>query len=49
MDAIVCPIGGGGLIAGVSLAVKETKPSVRVIGVEPQNCQSFSESLKVRF
>src|SRR6186713_3550667 len=34
LDAIVVPIGGGGLIAGVSLAVKSHNPNVRVIGVE---------------
>lgn len=45
LDAIVCPIGGGGLIAGLSLAVKETKPSVKVIGVEPAHCASFAAAL----
>jgi threonine dehydratase len=34
LDAIVVPIGGGGLIAGVSMAVKSHNPKVRVIGVE---------------
>ena len=34
VDAIVCPVGGAGLIAGVSLAVKSLRPSVRIIGVE---------------
>jgi threonine dehydratase len=46
LDAIVCPIGGGGLIAGLALAVKETKPSIKVIGVEPVHCASFTEALK---
>ena len=45
LDAIICPIGGGGLIAGLALAVKETKPSVRVIGVEPAHCASFTAAL----
>ena len=34
-DVIVCPIGGGGLIAGIALAAKALKPAVRVYGVEP--------------
>lgn len=34
LDAIVVPIGGGGLIAGVAMAVKSHNPTVRVIGVE---------------
>jgi threonine dehydratase len=34
LDAIVVPIGGGGLIAGVAMAVKSHNPKVRVIGVE---------------
>lgn len=46
LDAIVCPIGGGGLIAGLALAVKETVPRVRIIGVEPENCPSYVESLR---
>src|SRR5437762_11498237 len=35
LDAIIVPIGGAGLIAGVSLAAKKLKPSVEIIGVEP--------------
>ncbi len=34
-EAIVVPVGGGGLIAGIGTAVKALKPSVRIIGVEP--------------
>lgn len=36
IDAIVVPIGGGGLIAGILTAVKETNPNIKVIGVEPE-------------
>merc|ERR1712227_408860 len=46
VDAIVIPIGGGGLIAGVALAVKTMKPDVMIIGVEPEACPSFSTALK---
>lgn len=36
IDAIIVPIGGGGLIAGVLTAIKETNPKIKVIGVEPE-------------
>jgi len=35
IDVVFVPVGGGGLIAGLALAVKTLKPSVQVIGVEP--------------
>ncbi|MGV1926469.1 threonine/serine dehydratase [Agrobacterium tumefaciens] len=35
VDTVVVPVGGGGLISGIATAIKETRPSVRVIGVEP--------------
>lgn len=35
LDMVVVPIGGGGLISGISTAVKSVSPGVRVIGVEP--------------
>jgi threonine dehydratase len=35
VDTIIIPMGGGGLISGIATAIKETKPSVRVIGAEP--------------
>jgi threonine dehydratase len=34
LDAVIIPVGGGGLIAGVGCAVKETNPRIKVIGVE---------------
>lgn len=40
-EAIIVPVGGAGLIAGVSLAVKTVRPSVRIIGVETRNSASF--------
>lgn len=36
VEQIVVPVGGGGLIAGIALAVKAMRPDVRVIGVEPE-------------
>ena len=41
VEAIVAPIGGGGLISGVACAVKETNPRVRVIGVQPARLPSM--------
>ena len=35
LDAIVAPVGGGGLLAGITLAAKEINPSIRVYGAEP--------------
>ncbi|ROT85656.1 hypothetical protein C7M84_009725 [Penaeus vannamei] len=46
IDAVVIPVGGGGLIAGVALAVKALHPHVQVIGVEAERCASFSAALK---
>src|SRR5689334_16819190 len=34
LEAVIVPVGGGGLIAGVSLAIKSQKPQVQIIGVE---------------
>ncbi|MCF7686917.1 MAG: threonine ammonia-lyase [Cephaloticoccus sp.] len=45
-DAIVCPVGGGGLIAGLSLAIKSLRPKIRVIGVESVATGNFAAALK---
>jgi threonine dehydratase len=41
IEAVVIPIGGGGLIAGIACALKETNPRIRVIGVEPERLPSM--------
>ena len=41
LEAVVIPIGGGGLISGVACALKETNPRIRVIGVEPEKLPSM--------
>ena len=46
VDAVIVPVGGAGLIAGVSLAVKTKRPKVKVIAVEAENVASFSAALK---
>ena len=44
-DVVVVPVGGGGLIAGIAVAVKETSPNTRVIGVEPAGAAVMRQSL----
>lgn len=45
-DAIVCPIGGGGLIAGTLKAIKTYNPEIKVFGVQARSCNSMSQSLE---
>lgn len=46
VDVIVVPVGGGGLMAGVLCAVKNMKPTVRVVGVEPESANDTFLSLR---
>ena len=46
VDAVVVPIGGGGLIAGVSMAVKSHNPNARVIGVESSDGPAMQRSVE---
>jgi len=43
---IICPIGGGGGISGVALAIKQIKPDIQIIGVEAEKSPSMFESIK---
>jgi threonine dehydratase len=45
VDVVVVGIGGGGLISGVATAVKESRPSVRVFGVEPERSTAMTDAL----
>lgn len=45
VDAIIVPVGGGGLIAGIAVAEKSLKPEIRIIGVEAENVDSMKQSL----
>jgi threonine dehydratase len=45
VDDVVVSIGGGGLIAGIAVAIKEQRPSVRVYGVEPTGAAVMRKSL----
>jgi len=40
IDAVVCPVGGGGLLAGLAIAMKQKKPTIRIYGVESAACAS---------
>jgi threonine dehydratase len=46
IDVLLVAIGGGGLISGISLAVKAFRPSVRIIGIEPVGSPTLYESVK---
>ena len=44
VDAVVIPVGGGGLIAGCAVAIREMKPGVKIIAAEAENAPTFAES-----
>ncbi len=46
VDAIIVPVGGGGLIAGIALAVKSLRPDVQVIGVQATGADAVKRSLE---
>jgi threonine dehydratase len=46
LDVVIAPIGGGGLISGVSTAAKAVKPGVRVIGAEPTGADDAARSFE---
>ena len=46
VEVVVVPIGGGGLISGVSMAVKAFKPSVKIIGVESSGAPAMHDSIR---
>jgi threonine dehydratase len=46
VDAVIVPVGGGGLIAGIALAIKTLRPDVQIIGVEPQGAASYQAALQ---
>jgi len=46
LDAVIIPVGGAGLLAGVSLAVKTLRPNAKIVAVEAENVASFSAALE---
>ena len=45
LEAVIVPIGGGGLIGGIACAIKETNPNIRVIGVETARLPSMIDAI----
>ena len=45
MDAVVVPVGGGGLVGGVAMAIKASRPDVRVVGVQAEALAAMKEAL----
>jgi len=48
MDAVLVPVGGGGLVGGVGLAIKSHRPEVRVIGVQAETLPAMKRALDAR-
>ncbi|MBQ6595728.1 MAG: threonine ammonia-lyase [Clostridia bacterium] len=46
VEAVICPVGGGGLISGVAYAIKNLAPHVKVYGVQAENAPSMARSLE---
>ncbi|MFG6423961.1 MAG: threonine ammonia-lyase [Paramuribaculum sp.] len=46
VDAVIVPIGGGGLISGVAFALKTLKPNIEVYGVQAEGAPSMAESIE---
>jgi threonine dehydratase len=46
LDAVFVPVGGGGLIAGIAVYIKQLRPEVKIIGVEPEDADAMERSLK---
>ncbi len=46
LETVIVPVGGGGLIAGVALALKTLKPTIRIIGVQAESIPSMKAALE---
>jgi threonine dehydratase len=46
LDAVVCPVGGGGLAAGTAVAVRGLSPRIRLFGAEPEGADDAARSLR---
>ncbi|WP_314011292.1 threonine ammonia-lyase [Pseudostreptobacillus hongkongensis] len=46
VDILLCPVGGGGLMAGIAVALKESNPNIQIIGVEAENIPSMKKALE---
>src|SRR3989337_957090 len=46
LNAVFVPVGGGGLISGIAVYIKQLRPEVKIIGVEPEDADAMERSLK---
>jgi threonine dehydratase len=46
LEAVFVPVGGGGLIAGIAVYIKQLRPEIKIIGVEPEDADAMDLSLK---
>lgn len=46
LDAILCPVGGGGLISGTAFAAKTLSPAIRILGIEPAGADDAARSFR---
>jgi threonine dehydratase len=46
VDVVLCPVGGGGLLAGLAFTLKQLKPSIQVYGVESSACPGMTAALR---
>ena len=46
LDVLMCPVGGGGLLAGTAVAAKSMRPKIKVIAVEPANADDAAQSFR---
>lgn len=44
VDVVICPIGGGGLLSGISLALKEINPNIKIVGVQATGANAMEQS-----
>ena len=48
VDIVICPVGGGGLLSGVSVASKSMRPKIKVIAAEPANADDTAQSFHAK-
>src|SRR4029077_21042442 len=48
VDLVICPVGGGGLLAGTATAAKSIRPENKVIAAEPANADDASQSFRAK-
>jgi threonine dehydratase len=46
LDLVMCPIGGGGLLAGTAVAAKSMRPNITVVAAEPENADDAAQSFR---